>query len=195
MKSSWWGRESWLLCWICLPGVSWWLSGSSSRCYGFVCGCLWLWYFLIILTYYFWSSIVDELFEISVKFPKGNDLTEVINGYKRFGFPNFWGKIDGRHILIIALSEHHVDNMNCKGRSLRYHAVGTFSPICTSDGLDSCTAPGFWQTLFSIAEVKKRHCSEIEPCKSKPIDQKFQLFCLATRHSRWSSDYRAKPWP
>ena len=46
---SWWGRESWLLCLICLPGVSWWLSGSSSQCHGVVCG-LWLWYFLIILT-------------------------------------------------------------------------------------------------------------------------------------------------
>ena len=45
-------REIWLLCLICLPGVSWWLSGSSSRCHGVVCG-LWLWFFLIILTYYF----------------------------------------------------------------------------------------------------------------------------------------------
>ena len=52
LQSSWWGRESWLLCLICLPGVSWWLSGSSSRCHGVVCS-LWLWYFLIILTYYF----------------------------------------------------------------------------------------------------------------------------------------------
>ena len=53
MQSSWWGRESWLLCLICLPGVSWWLNGSSSRCHGVVCS-LWLWYYLIILTYYFW---------------------------------------------------------------------------------------------------------------------------------------------
>ena len=53
LQSSWWGRESWLLCLICLPGVSWWVSGSSSRCHGVVCG-LWVWYFLIILTYYFW---------------------------------------------------------------------------------------------------------------------------------------------
>ena len=52
LQSSWWGRESWLLCLICLPGVSWWLTGSSSRCHGVVCG-LWLWYFLIILTHYF----------------------------------------------------------------------------------------------------------------------------------------------
>ena len=42
----------WLLCLICLPGVLWWLSGSSSRCHRVVCR-LWLWYFLIILTYYF----------------------------------------------------------------------------------------------------------------------------------------------
>ena len=52
LQSSWWGRESWLLCLICLPGVSWWLGGSSSRCHGVVSS-LWLWYFLIILTYYF----------------------------------------------------------------------------------------------------------------------------------------------
>ena len=45
-------RESWLLCLICLPGVPWWLSGSSSRRHRVVCG-LWLWYFLIILTNYF----------------------------------------------------------------------------------------------------------------------------------------------
>ena len=56
LQSSWWGRESWLLCLICLPGVSWWLSCSSSRCHRVVCG-LWLWYFLIILTYYFWHQI------------------------------------------------------------------------------------------------------------------------------------------
>ena len=99
------------------------------------------------------------------------------------------GKIEGRHILIIALSEHHVDYMNRKGWSLRYYAGGgggrrTFSPMYTSDSMDSCMAPGFWQTLISIAEVRKRYCSLIQTCKSKPIDQKFQLFCVATRHSR-----------
>ena len=34
------------------------------------------------------------------------------------------GKIEGRHNLIIALSEHHVDYMNRKGWSLRYYAGG-----------------------------------------------------------------------
>ena len=52
LQSSWWGWENWLLCLICLPGVSRLLCGPSSRCHGFVCG-LWMWYFLIILTYYF----------------------------------------------------------------------------------------------------------------------------------------------
>ena len=41
-------------------------------------------------------------------------------------------------------------------------------------------APGFWQTMISIAEVRKRYYSEIESCKSKPIDQKFQLFYVET---------------
>ena len=40
-------------------------------------------------------------------------------------------------------------------------------------------APGFWQTLISIAWVRKRCCSEIETCRSKPMDQKSQLFCVA----------------
>ena len=60
LQSSWWERESWLLCLVCLPGVAWWLSGSSSRCHGpigVVCG-VWLWYFLIILTYYFWWRVL-----------------------------------------------------------------------------------------------------------------------------------------
>ena len=48
LQSPWWGWESWLLCLICLPGVSWWLSGSSSRYHRVVCS-LSLWYFLIIL--------------------------------------------------------------------------------------------------------------------------------------------------
>ena len=76
------------------------------------------------------------------------------------------GKIEGRHILIIALSEHYVDYMNRKGWSLRYYAGGggAFSPMCTSDSMDSCMAPGFWQTLISIVNVRKRYCSEIESC-------------------------------
>ena len=39
------------LCLVCLPGISWLLCGGASRCHGFVFS-LWLWYFLIKLTYY-----------------------------------------------------------------------------------------------------------------------------------------------
>ena len=41
LHSSWWGRESRLFCLICLPGVSWWLSGSSSWCHGLSAVCDW----------------------------------------------------------------------------------------------------------------------------------------------------------
>ena len=41
-------------------------------------------------------------------------------------------------------------------------------------------APGFWQTMIAIAEVRNRYYSEKESCKLKPIDPKLQLFCVAT---------------
>ena len=94
------------------------------------------------------------------------------------------GKIDGRHILIIAMSEDHVDYMNRKGGHSVIMRGVPFHRSCTSDSMDSCMAPGFWQTMISIAKVRKRYYSAIESCKLKPIDQKFQLFCVATRHSR-----------
>ena len=49
LQSSWLGRESWLLCLVCLPGAPWLLGGSSSWWHGFVCSLL-LSYFLNILT-------------------------------------------------------------------------------------------------------------------------------------------------
>ena len=42
---------------FCLPGVSWLMCCFFSWCHGFVCF-LWLWYFPIILTYYFWVSFM-----------------------------------------------------------------------------------------------------------------------------------------
>ena len=35
LQSSRFERESWLLCFVCLPGVSWLLCGSPSRCHWF----------------------------------------------------------------------------------------------------------------------------------------------------------------
>ena len=59
LHSSRWGRKSWLLCFVWLPGVSLLLCGSSSRWHVFdICTLtcffcsLWLWYCLIIHRYY-----------------------------------------------------------------------------------------------------------------------------------------------
>ena len=93
------------------------------------------------------------------------------------------GKIECRHILIIAMSEHHVDYMNRKGGHSVIMQGGTFSPMCMSDSMESCMAPGFWQTVNSIAEARKRYYSEIESCKSKSIDQKFQDEVVTTERS------------
>ena len=94
-----------------------------------------------------------------LSFRWGNGSPNVFSDFKRFGFQNWGegGKIEGRHILIIALSDHHLYYMNRKGWSLRYYAGGEediFS-MYTLDSKDSCMAPGFWQTLISIAEVRK----------------------------------------
>ena len=53
LQSSWIGRKSWLLYFYCLTDVLLlqMFCGSSSWCRGLVCG-MWLWYFLIILTYF-----------------------------------------------------------------------------------------------------------------------------------------------
>ena len=52
LQSSRWGRESWYLSFLCIPGVLRLFCGSSSLCHRFVCS-LWLWYFLIIFTIYY----------------------------------------------------------------------------------------------------------------------------------------------
>ena len=96
LQSSWWGRESWFLCLICLPGVSWWLSGSSSRCHGVVCG-LWLWYFLIILTIFVMQYIYSVLssFEIILLRKRAGCFTFIVflvscNCLVFFGFSSRW---------------------------------------------------------------------------------------------------------
>ena len=53
LQSFWRGRESWLLCFYCPTDVLLlkMFCGYSSRCYGLICS-VWLWYFLVILTYF-----------------------------------------------------------------------------------------------------------------------------------------------
>ena len=57
------------------------------------------------------------------------------------------GKIEGRHILIIAMSEHHVDYMNRKDGHSVIMQGGPFHRC------DSCMAPGFWQTMISMLRL------------------------------------------
>ena len=54
LKWSWWGRESCVFYFGCLPFALWLLVfwGSFSRSRGVVCN-VWLWYFLVTLTYFF----------------------------------------------------------------------------------------------------------------------------------------------
>ena len=77
LQSSWWGRESWLLCLICLPDVSWWLSGSSSRCHGVVCG------FLIVV-------FPDHTHLLFLNIKISSPLTCLINEYLEEKLPTYW---------------------------------------------------------------------------------------------------------
>ena len=58
LQPSWRGRGSWLLCSYCLLDVLLLVMScsSSARCHGLACS-LFLWYFLVVLTYFLpWSS-------------------------------------------------------------------------------------------------------------------------------------------
>ena len=93
LQSSWWRRGGWLLCLVCLPGVSWWLGGSSSRCHGVVCS-LWLWYFLIILIYYFCNHRDREekacCFTLTVFHMPCDSQSYIALPHSAVGFYNVW---------------------------------------------------------------------------------------------------------
>ena len=64
------------------------------------------------------ESIYEDLLNVYVKFPTGDELKNVVRGYEEsWGFPNCGGAIDGTHIHvpIIAPSESHGDYLNRKG--------------------------------------------------------------------------------
>ena len=61
-------------------------------------------------------AISSHLSKIFIKFPIGNSLQEVVDGYRtKFGFPNCIGAVDGCHIPIIAPREDYQDYYNRKG--------------------------------------------------------------------------------
>ena len=72
----WRGRESCLLCFNCLPYVMWLFvfCCSSSWCFVLVCS-VWLWYFLIMLTYFCMYVVKQETLVFFVyKYSKGLDV-------------------------------------------------------------------------------------------------------------------------
>ena len=61
-------------------------------------------------------AIQQQLLCTYIKFPQGEDLKSVIEGFKRkWDFPNCAGAIDGTHVPIIAPQDNHVDFFNRKG--------------------------------------------------------------------------------
>ena len=62
------------------------------------------------------KAIVDVLLDIYVKFPQGNELCDVVEGFKsRWGMIQCAGSIDGSHIPVSPPSLNHTDYDNRKG--------------------------------------------------------------------------------
>ena len=66
------------------------------------------------------SEIVSVLLPIHIKLPKGDKLTEVLDGFEhKWGFPQCVGAVDGMHIPIIAPMDCPADYYNRKS----YHSI------------------------------------------------------------------------
>ena len=99
LQSPWRWRESWLLYFNYLPDVLWLLVcyGSSSPCRGLVCS-VWLWYFLIILTYVLKHSLFGNDSEPNLFIVRTKDYKNVLGIHqmatchqaKRHSFQGIW---------------------------------------------------------------------------------------------------------
>ena len=82
-------------------------------------------------------AIVSVLMDTYIKFPTGNSLKKVVEGFeKKWGFPQCVGAIDGSHIPISAPEMNHTDYYNCKGwysmivQAIVDHDYNIFRDIC-----------------------------------------------------------------
>ena len=62
------------------------------------------------------KAIVTKLMSLYVSFPAGEQLNEVVQGFKgKWGFPQCAGSIDGSHISVTPPAMNHTDYYNRKG--------------------------------------------------------------------------------
>ena len=87
LQSSLRGRENWLLCFNCLSYVLFLLifCGSSSRCHGLVCS-VWLWYFLVIFTYFFKVVTIIAYVVSITKKSRNTDMTLAVSNILKIWF-------------------------------------------------------------------------------------------------------------
>ena len=73
LQSSWWGRESWLLCLICLSGVLRWLSGSSCGAMELsaVCDCCISWSYSLTIYDHVLNKLNFHIFALLLSGPTG----------------------------------------------------------------------------------------------------------------------------
>lgn len=68
----------------------------------------------------FCRTICKVLLPKYIKFPEGDELKRVVDGFKhKYGFPQCVGAIDGSHIPILSPQEYTADYYNRKG----WHSV------------------------------------------------------------------------
>ena len=166
LQPLWWGRESWLLCLVCHPGVSWLLCGSSLMCHRFVCS-LRLWYFLIILTYYFCGhllgkglpldSLVCDVFLCFCHFPiwcfgSGMEL-DCIDSWS---LPSF---------LLLQFSSFNVSNMARCAFKMMLRNTNSIRCRVRNISIDNVKI----QIIMYILNFSETISLEMDTCKSKKI--------------------------
>ena len=142
LQSSRLGRESWLLYFCCDLNVMSMLSffGSSSRCLGLVCS-MWLWNFLVILTYFFYvgSSITIPIFILAAK----------SMGVVADRFQNYSTKLLWYPILSLTMSRFCHNVCDVVMDVIRYYCKTTLKELLR---LAEISSHRFWQILMSTKD-------------------------------------------
>ena len=150
LPSLWRGTVSWLLDFKCHLDVLWQLElcGSSSRCRGLVCS-VWLWYFLIILTYLF------QVLKIKTKTNK-KEPKQFFSG-KLESFDRNWLFSDSVLVIkwewVTMQAVRHMSNklvklISSKIRSINLHVLLIVLYIILTSAWDFCT---YRKALYAVS--------------------------------------------